>query len=47
MRQVLVECGVLAVAGGALGLLFAVWTVRLLASQLPAVARPDRQGAYG
>jgi len=42
MRQVLVECGVLAVAGGALGLLFAVWTVRLLASQLPAVARPDQ-----
>jgi putative ABC transport system permease protein len=42
MRQVLVECGVMALAGGALGLLFAVWTVQLLASQLPAVARPDQ-----
>ena len=42
MRQVLVECAVMALAGGALGLLFAVWSVRLLASQLPAVARPDQ-----
>lgn len=42
MRQVLVECGVMAIAGGAMGLLLAVWTVRLLASQLPAVARPDQ-----
>jgi putative ABC transport system permease protein len=42
MRQVLVECGVMAVAGGAAGLLLAVWSVRLLASQLPAVARPDQ-----
>jgi putative ABC transport system permease protein len=42
MRQVLVECGVMALAGGAAGLLLAVWSVRLLASQLPAVARPDQ-----
>ena len=42
MRQVLVECIVMAAAGGAAGLLLAVWTVRLLASQLPAVARPDQ-----
>jgi putative ABC transport system permease protein len=42
MRQVLVECVVMALAGGAAGLLLAVWTVRLLASQLPAVARPDQ-----
>ena len=42
MRQVLVECAVMAVAGGAAGLLLAVWSVRLLASQLPAVARPDQ-----
>jgi putative ABC transport system permease protein len=42
MRQVLVECAVMAIAGGAVGLLLAVWTVRLLASQLPAVARPDQ-----
>ncbi len=42
MRQVLVECAVMALAGGALGLLFALWSVRLLASQLPAVARPDQ-----
>ena len=42
MRQVLVECAVMAIAGGAAGLLLAVWTVRLLASQLPAVARPDQ-----
>ena len=42
MRQVLVECAVLALAGGAAGLLLAVWSVRVLASQLPAVARPDQ-----
>jgi putative ABC transport system permease protein len=42
MRQVLVECAVLAISGGAAGLLLALWTVRLLASQLPAVARPDQ-----
>jgi putative ABC transport system permease protein len=42
MRQVLVECAVMALAGGAAGLLLAVWSVRLLASQLPAVARPDQ-----
>jgi putative ABC transport system permease protein len=42
MRQVLVECAAMACIGGALGLLFALWSVRLLASQLPAVARPDQ-----
>jgi putative ABC transport system permease protein len=42
MRQVLVECGVMAVAGGVIGLALAVWSVRVLASQLPAVARPDQ-----
>ena len=42
MRQVLVECAVLALAGGAAGLFLAVWSVRLLAAQLPAVARPDQ-----
>lgn len=42
MRQMLVECAVMAIAGGGLGLLFAVWTVQLLGSQLPAVARPDQ-----
>jgi putative ABC transport system permease protein len=40
-RQVLVECGVLALAGGAAGLVLAVWCVRVLSAQLPAVARPD------
>ena len=42
MRQVLVECIVMALAGGVVGVLLAVWIVRLLASQLPAVARPDQ-----
>jgi putative ABC transport system permease protein len=42
MRQVLVECAAMAIAGGAAGLLLAVWSVRVLASQLPAVARPDQ-----
>jgi putative ABC transport system permease protein len=42
MRQVLVECAVLAVAGGVAGLILAVWSVRVLAAQLPAVARPDQ-----
>jgi putative ABC transport system permease protein len=41
IRQVLVECSVMALAGGAAGLLLAVWSVRLLATQVPAVARPD------
>ena len=41
IRQVLVECSVMALAGGVAGLLLAVWSVRLLAAQLPAVARPD------
>jgi putative ABC transport system permease protein len=42
IRQVLVECGVLAVAGGIAGLVLALWCVRVLAAQLPAVARPDQ-----
>ena len=42
MRQVLVECGVMALAGGAAGLILAVWSVSVLAAQLPAVARPDQ-----
>jgi putative ABC transport system permease protein len=42
IRQVLVECGVMALAGGVAGLLLAAWCVRVLAAQLPAVARPDQ-----
>ena len=42
MRQVLVECAVMALAGGVAGLILAVWSVRVLAAQLPAVARPDQ-----
>jgi putative ABC transport system permease protein len=42
VRQVLVECGVIAIAGGVAGLLLAVWCVQVLAAQLPAVARPDQ-----
>ena len=42
MRQLLVECAVMAVAGGLAGLILAVWSVRVLAAQLPAVARPDQ-----
>jgi putative ABC transport system permease protein len=46
VRQVLVECGAIAVAGGAAGMLLAVWCVRLLAAQLPAVARPDQSVVF-
>jgi len=42
VRQILVECGVMALAGGAGGLLLAVWAVQLLATQLPPVARPGQ-----
>jgi len=42
MRQLLVECAVMALAGGVAGLMLAVWSVRVLAAQLPAVARPDQ-----
>jgi putative ABC transport system permease protein len=46
IRQVLVECSVMALAGGAAGLLLAVWSVQLLAAQLPAVARPDSAAIF-
>ena len=42
IRQSLVECSVIALAGGVAGLVLAVWCVRVLAGQLPAVARPDQ-----
>lgn len=42
VRQVIAECAVLALAGGALGLLVAVWSVQLLGAQLPAIVRPDQ-----
>jgi putative ABC transport system permease protein len=42
IRQVLVECGVIALMGGVAGLVLAIWCVRVLAAQLPAVARPDQ-----
>jgi putative ABC transport system permease protein len=41
VRQVLVECGVLAMAGGVVGLVVATWGVRLLAAQMPVVVRPE------
>jgi putative ABC transport system permease protein len=40
LRQVLVECAVMAIAGGAIGILLAVWSIRLFATELPPVARP-------
>jgi putative ABC transport system permease protein len=46
MRQVMVECGVMALAGGAIGLVLATWSVRVLAAQLPAVARPDQDVVF-
>jgi putative ABC transport system permease protein len=42
VRQMLVESAIVALAGGVAGLLLAVWCVRVLAAQLPAVARPDQ-----
>ncbi len=41
VRQVLIECGVLAAAGSAFGLVLATWSVQLLAAETPAVVRPD------
>ena len=41
IRQALVECTLLAVAGSAAGLVLAAWGVSLLAMQMPAVTRPD------
>lgn len=41
IRQVIIESAVLAMAGGTFGLLLAMWGVRVLAAQLPAVVRPD------
>jgi putative ABC transport system permease protein len=46
IRQVLVECSVMALAGGAAGLVLALWAVRLLATQVPAVARPDQDVVF-
>jgi predicted permease len=40
MRQLLVECLVLALGGGALGLAFAVWTADLLVRVMPSEAAP-------
>ena len=42
VRQMLVECSVIALSGGAAGLVLATWCVQVLAAQLPAVARPDQ-----
>ena len=42
VRQMLVECAVMALAGGVAGLILALWSVRVLAAQLPPVARPDQ-----
>jgi putative ABC transport system permease protein len=42
VRQIIIECAVLALAGGAVGLLLALWSVQVLAAQLPAIARPDQ-----
>ena len=41
MRQVITEAAVLALAGGAIGLLIAWWGAELLAAQMPAAVRPD------
>jgi putative ABC transport system permease protein len=41
VRQVIVECAVMALCGGALGLLLALWSVQVLGAQLPALVRPD------
>jgi putative ABC transport system permease protein len=41
VRQVLAEAAVLAVTGGALGTIVALWGVQLLSSQIPSVVRPD------
>ena len=46
MRQMLVECAVMALAGGVAGLILAVWSVRVLAAQLPAMARPDQAAIF-
>jgi putative ABC transport system permease protein len=40
MRQVIAEATVLALIGGAIGLLIAWWAAQLLAAQMPAAVRP-------
>jgi putative ABC transport system permease protein len=46
IRQALVECTLLAVAGSAAGLLLAWGGASLLAAQMPAIMRPDSLGVF-
>jgi putative ABC transport system permease protein len=46
IRQALVECTLLAIAGSAAGLVLAVWGGSLLAAQMPAVTRPDTGAVF-
>jgi putative ABC transport system permease protein len=42
VRQVLVETSVLALAGGAAGIVIALWGVQLLSAQMPPAIRPEQ-----